>query len=78
MGKGYGIPDNELTIRQMEPDVARGNPLAVINGGRIVMIVPVSGGPAAPGVITTAAPIVTGGPGIVLFKLLMVKKRLIL
>jgi hypothetical protein len=39
-------------------------PLAVINGGNTATIVPLSGGPAAPGVNTTAHPIETGIPGI--------------
>jgi hypothetical protein len=30
----------------------------------MLMIVPISGGPAAPGVIMTDAPMVTGDPGI--------------
>jgi hypothetical protein len=59
------MPDNELIIWQSEPAVASGNPLAVMTGGKMVMMAPISGGPAAPGVIITAAPIVTGGPGIV-------------
>ena len=51
---------------QIDPLVASGIPLASMNGGRIAMITPVSGGPVAPGVITTVAPIETGGPGIVI------------
>ena len=64
MISGYGTPESELTIRHIEPEVARGNPPAVITGGKIPRIVPVSGGPAAPGVTTTVQPIVTGDPGI--------------
>ena len=64
MTKGYGTPVSELIIVQIDPLVARGNPFAVMTGGRTVIIVPISGTPVAPGVITTAAPIETGGPGI--------------
>src|SRR5712692_7846740 len=39
-------------------------PLAVMNGGRITRMLPVSGGPDAPGLTITIVPIVTGGPGI--------------
>jgi hypothetical protein len=61
---GYGNPQTELIMRHSEPDVAKGIPLAVITGGKMAMIVPVSGGPEAPGVIMTCAPILTGEPGI--------------
>ena len=64
MTKGYGKPQTELIMRHMEPAVASGIPPAVTTGGRINMIVPVSGGPDAPGVTVTMQPIVTGGPGI--------------
>jgi hypothetical protein len=37
-----------------------------MTGGRMPRIVPVSGGPAAPGVIITEQPMLTGGPGIFL------------
>src|SRR5262245_23728917 len=60
---GYGKPQTELIIMQIEPAVASGNPLARMNGGRTAMIVPVSGGPDAPGLIMTIAPMLTGGPG---------------
>ena len=64
MGNGYGTPESELTIRQVEPHMASGIPLAVGPPGGIIVIVPVSGGPAAPGASETEHPIVTGGPGI--------------
>jgi hypothetical protein len=63
--KGYGNPQTEFTIKQSEPDVASGNPPTVMTGGKMPTIVPMSGGPEAPGVTITAHPIVTGGPGIV-------------
>jgi hypothetical protein len=46
-----------------DPVVASGIPPAVTVGGKMVTIVPVSGGPDAPGVRMTLQPIVTGGPG---------------
>jgi len=49
---------------QIEPLVARGNPFAMMNGGKTAMIVPVSGGPDAPGLTITIVPMLTGGPGI--------------
>jgi hypothetical protein len=55
-----------LIIMQIEPLVASGIPLAVMNGGSTTMIVPVSGGPDAPGLTITIAPMLTGGPGILL------------
>jgi hypothetical protein len=64
MTSGYGKPHTELIIKHSEPVVASGIPLAVITGGKIPTIVPVSGGPEAPGVTTTVQPIVTGDPGI--------------
>jgi hypothetical protein len=54
----------EFIIMQRDPAVASGIPFTVIAGGKMVMIVPISGGPAAPGVIITDAPMVTGDPGI--------------
>jgi hypothetical protein len=66
MTSGYGNPKTELIIRQMDPTVASGIPLAVISGGSITRILPVSGGPKAPGLTMTIAPMVTGGPGIVI------------
>src|SRR5712691_9923958 len=63
---GYGKPQTELIIRQMEPDVASGIPLAVMNGGSTTRMAPVSGGPDAPGLTITEHPIVTGDPGITL------------
>lgn len=51
---------------QIDPLVASGIPLAVTNGGSTKMIVPVSGGPDAPGLTITIAPMLTGGPGILL------------
>ena len=63
MANGYGNPQTELIIRQRDPVVARGIPPAVMTGGNIEMIVPVSGGPEAPGVMITIAPTVTGDPG---------------
>ena len=47
-----------------DPLVASGIPLAVMTGGNMPTIVPESGGPAAPGVIITCAPMLTGDPGI--------------
>jgi hypothetical protein len=49
---------------QIDPAVASGIPLAVMTGGIMAMIVPVSGGPDAPGLTITIAPMLTGGPGI--------------
>ena len=63
MTSGYGTPQTELIIWQSDPVVARGTPPAVIVGGKMAMMVPISGGPDAPGVMTTIAPIVTGDPG---------------
>ena len=60
---GYGKPQTELIIMHSDPDVASGMPFAVITGGKTVMIVPMSGGPDAPGVIITCAPMLTGEPG---------------
>jgi len=65
IGNGYGIPLNELIIVQMAPVIAKGIPLAVGPPGGIIVRVPLSGGPAAPGESKTAQPIVTGGPGMV-------------
>src|SRR6185295_12702094 len=64
IGSGYGTPDNEFTIWQTLPTVASGIPPAVTTACVITLMNPESGGPAAPGVNTTAQPIVTGGPGI--------------
>ena len=61
---GYGKPQTEFTIMQIEPAVASGIPLAVMTGGMTAMMVPVSGGPDAPGLTITIAPMLTGGPGI--------------
>jgi hypothetical protein len=49
---------------QIEPAVASGIPLAMMTGGMTAMMVPVSGGPDAPGLTITIAPMLTGGPGI--------------
>jgi hypothetical protein len=64
IGSGYGKPHTELIIMHSEPEVASGIPPARMTGGKMPTIVPVSGGPEAPGVIITMQPIVTGGPGI--------------
>jgi hypothetical protein len=64
IGSGYGTPVTELIIKQIDPVVANGIPPAVISGGKMPRMVPVSGGPAAPGVIITEQPMLTGGPGI--------------
>lgn len=48
---------------QIDPLVASGIPLAMMTGGMMTMIVPVSGGPEAPGLTITIAPMLTGGPG---------------
>lgn len=53
MTSGYGKPHTELIIRHNEPEVAKGMPPAVITGGKMPSIVPMSGGPEAPGVIMT-------------------------
>jgi hypothetical protein len=63
IGSGYGTPESEFTIWQMLPTVASGWPPAVAMVCRMTVINPESGGPAAPGLNTTAHPIVTGGPG---------------
>lgn len=63
MVSGYGTPVSELIMVHIDPVVASGMPPAVISGGKIVIIVPESGAPAAPGVTITAAPRDTGGPG---------------
>jgi hypothetical protein len=75
MTSGYGNPHTELIIRHIEPAVASGIPAAVITGGKMAMIVPISGGPDAPGVIITEHPIVTGGPGIRLSSRLTAKTK---
>jgi hypothetical protein len=67
-GNGYGAPLTELIIWQMDPPVARGMPAAVAALCVIAVIIPVSGGPAAPGLNTTLHPIVTGLPGISLLQ----------
>jgi hypothetical protein len=61
---GYGAPLTELTIWQIEPDVASGIPDAVSVVCSTDTMTPLSGAPAAPGVRTTAQPMETGGPGI--------------
>ena len=60
---GYGTPLTELIIMQIEPLVANGIPPAVMNGGSTVMIVPLSGGPAAPGRDHHHCAIADGGAG---------------
>src|SRR5690242_6710873 len=74
--KGYGKPHTELIIIQREPDVASGISLAVITGGKIPTMVPISGGPEAPGVIITCAPTLTGDPGIVILHHLFASRSL--
>jgi hypothetical protein len=64
IGSGYGTPDTEFTIWQMLPTVASGIPDAVATVCVITLMKPLSGGPAAPGLSTTAHPIETGDPGI--------------
>src|SRR5262245_20393339 len=64
IGSGYGAPDNEFTIWQIDPVVAMGSPLAAAFVCVITEMTPVSGGPAAPGDNSTAHPTETGGPGI--------------
>ena len=63
IGSGYGTPETELTIWQIEPVVASGIPFAVAVAWSTATITPLSGGPAAPGLRTTAQPMLTGGPG---------------
>jgi hypothetical protein len=65
MGSGYGTPDTEFTIWQMLVITANGMPFAVANVCGIVVMTPLSGGPAAPGLTITAQPMETGAPGIV-------------
>ena len=60
---------------QIEPAVASGIPLAVMNGGMTAMMVPVSGGPDAPGLIITIAPMLTGGPGTALLPTLPLPQK---
>jgi hypothetical protein len=56
IGNIYGKPHTELIIMHSDPVVAKGKPLAVMTGGNMTMIVPISGGPDAPGEIITMAP----------------------
>ena len=65
IGNGYGTPDNEFTIWQIDPTVAKGSPPPVAMDCTIALITPESGGPAIPGESNTAHPTETGGPGIV-------------
>lgn len=67
IGNGYGNPQTELIMMQVEPGIASGIPLAVGPPGGMTVIVPLSGGPDRPGETTTEHPIVTGGPGISIF-----------
>jgi hypothetical protein len=64
IGSGYGTPETELIIWQIDPLVASGIPLAVTIGCSTATITPLSGGPAAPGDSRTEQPMLTGGPGI--------------
>lgn len=64
IGSGYGAPETELIIWQIEPLVASGCPFAVTFVCSTVVMTPLSGGPAAPGVRTTEQPMLTGAPGI--------------
>jgi len=63
IGSTYGAPLNELIIWHTLPTVASGMPEAVAAVCGIKLMKPESGGPASPGLRTTAQPIVTGGPG---------------
>src|SRR5262245_28517981 len=63
IGSGYGTPDTEFTIWHTLPTVASGRPPAVTAACVITLMKPESGGPAAPGLRTTAHPTVTGDPG---------------
>jgi hypothetical protein len=65
IGSGYGTPETELTIWQMEPAVASGRPEAAALLCSTDTITPESGGPDAPGLRSTAQPMETGGPDIV-------------
>jgi hypothetical protein len=65
IGNGYGAPVTEFTIWQIEPTVAKGSPPPVAFACVTTVMTPVSGGPAIPGESSTAHPIETGGPGIV-------------
>ncbi len=53
-----------MIIWQIDPATARGRPETVADVWGTEMIIPESGGPAAPGVRRTAHPMVTGKPGI--------------
>src|SRR5262245_33830383 len=66
IGSGYGAPLTEFTIWQMLPTVASGCPFAVTVACVMTLMIPLSGGPAAPGLRTTAQPMLTGGPAMVL------------
>jgi hypothetical protein len=54
-----------LTIWQIDPEVASGMLPAVTVACSTVVMIPLSGAPATPGVTSTAHPMLTGGPGIV-------------
>jgi hypothetical protein len=69
IGSGYGTPETEFTIWHTLPTVASGCPLAFTTAWVITLMNPESGGPAAPGLSTTAQPIETGGPGIILHRM---------
>jgi len=56
MGSVYGTPVTLFTIKQMEPRVANGCPLAAGDADVMTMIEPVSGGPAIPGLNITEHP----------------------
>src|SRR5688572_5155084 len=60
----YGTPETEFTSCAIDPAVASGIPPAIRNVAGTLTMTPLSGGPAAPGVSTTAHPIETGGPDI--------------
>src|SRR5438046_8503507 len=62
MGRGYGAPLTELIIWQTLPTTASGMPPAVAIACGTTVMIPLSGAPAAPGLNTTAHPMVTGGP----------------
>lgn len=65
IGSVYGAPDTELTMLHNDPATASGIPAASTALCGMVVMTPLSGAPAAPGLTMTAHPTVTGGPDII-------------
>lgn len=65
IGNTYGAPLRELIIWQSDPLTATGNPPAKTLVWKMVVIIPLSGGPATPGESKTAQPILTAGLDII-------------